>query len=152
MVDRDDQAAVAALVRFWRNHMAELKKAGVRKAARPWYRQHVEAYIKSCPDKRLRLHTGADVDNYLTGKGRIAGFQEWRFRQIVDALRLLFCQFLATEWAASYDWYRWRAFARELEPDHPTVARCGSALVAPGKNRKVIRFRGQYGDLHAGGG
>jgi hypothetical protein len=63
------------------------------------------------------------VDNYLDARGRTPGLQQWRFRQIDDALRLLFCQLVRPDWAGDYDWYRRRAFASELEPGHPTLQR-----------------------------
>ena len=42
-------------------------------------------------------------------------------------------------WAASYDWLRWRVFARTLESDHVTLSRDtgGNLLVAPSRNALV---------------
>jgi integron integrase len=110
----------------------------------------VEAYIKAHPGRRLSSHLPAQIDDYLNAKGRLPALPEWQFRQIADALRLLFCECVRTDWAMAYDWYQWRAFARQLEPDHPTLMRDAnpSLLVAPSSNPLIERFRNTYADCH----
>ena len=109
---------------------------------RPWYRKHVEEYIRAHPGYRLADHLPHDIDEYLAAKGRLGSLQEWRFRQIVDALRLLFTELITTRWADAYDWAQWRAFARSLEPDHETLARAAAdgRLAAPSNNAMITRF------------
>ncbi len=140
----------AAVERFWSNYLSILKKSRVPKGAAKWYRRHVETYIRSYEGLRLVQHAARDVDNYLNAKGRMPGLEEWRFRQLVDALRILFAKQLRLEWALSYDWAGWHIFARELEQDHPTLARdaSGSVLVRPTGNALLNRFRSQYADLY----
>ncbi|MDT8388012.1 MAG: integron integrase [Thiogranum sp.] len=137
--------------RFWHNYLSVLEKAHIPRAARPWYRKHIEAYINANSGLRLSTHQPARIDDYLNAKGRLAGLPEWRFRQIADALRLLFHELVRPEWAKTYDWYQWRAFARQLEPDHPTLMRDAnpSLLVAPSSNPLTIRFRETCADCHA---
>lgn len=90
--------ADAVLVdRFWHNYFYILEKARIHKTARPWYRKHVEAYIKAHPGQRLTSHLPAQIDDYLNEKGRQSGLPEWQFRQIDDALRLLFCEGVRAE-------------------------------------------------------
>lgn len=136
--------------RFWHNYFSILEKSRIHKTAVPWYRKHVEAYIKAHPGRRLSSHLPAQIDDYLNAKGRMPALPEWQFRQIADALRLLFCECVRTDWAMAYDWYQWRAFARQLEPDHPTLMRDAnpSLLVAPSSNPLIERFRNTYADCH----
>ena len=150
MSREDTPAQPRAVIRFWRNYLSVLDKYSVPASTRLWYRKHVEHYIAAHPELRLQHHLPRHVDSYLAAKGRIGHLQEWRFRQIVDALRLLFCELVQTEWARGYDWYHWRAFARELEPDHPTLMRDGNPaeLVAPNNNPLIRRFREKYKPLH----
>jgi integron integrase len=140
----------AAIDRFWSNYLFILKNNGVPAKSIPWYRKHIEAYIKAHENHPLRLHTGQEIEQYLTTKGRLPGLKEWQFRQIADALRLLFNEFLCLQWSKSYDWYHWRAFARELEPDHPSLMRDAdtSLLVAPSSNQHIVHFRSQFSDTH----
>jgi len=49
--------------------------------------------------------------------------QGWQFRQVVHALQLLFTGLVRPDWADAFDWRYWLESSRELETDHPTVAR-----------------------------
>ena len=117
-----------AVERFWHNYLSILEKHAIPQRSRKWYRRHVKLYIAAHGEVRLAQHSPSHVDKYLTAKGRLGNLEEWRFRQIADALRLLFCELIRADWAREYDWYRWRAFARELEPDHPTLMRDGVSV------------------------
>ena len=150
MSDNLDNAYQSSVTRFWRNYLFVLEKYSIPEKARPWYRKHVEAYIVSNGDIKLRHHLALHVDDYLTAKGRMPGVNEWQFRQTVDALKILFKDFLMLPWAQNYDWTHWRAYARELEPDHPSLMRDGnpSLLVAPSHNSLIQHFRENYPELH----
>lgn len=144
------RANPSAIDRFWHNYLSILEKASVPEGSRQWYRKHVEAYIKAHEGIRLAQQSPQLVDRYLEAKGRTPGLEEWRFRQIADSLRLLFCHLVQPDWAHNYDWYRWRAFARALEPDHPTLLRDANPanLMAPSNNPLLQRFRETYPESH----
>jgi len=139
-----------AIDRFWHNYLSILEKNSVPKKSRQWYRKHLEEYIAAHPGVKLQRHTARFIDDYLNAKGRLKNLKEWQFRQIVDALRLVFCQLIHPEWAESYDWHHWRAYARELEPDHPSLLHDAnpSMVVASSNNPLLIRFRDKYTDAH----
>jgi integron integrase len=136
--------------RFWDNYLIILKKNAIPKNSIPWYRKHAEAYIKVNKSTPLSNQTGQDIDCYLNAKGRLPELKEWQFRQIADAIRLLFTELIQPQWSESYDWFQWRAFARELEPDHPTLMRDADpdSLVAPSSNQHILRFRTKYAETH----
>ena len=140
-----------AVQRFWHNYLSILEKSHVSVRARPWYRKHVEGYIQAHPGRRLADHLPHDVDAYLDAKGRLPNLQEWQFRQIVDALRLLFRELVGAPWARDYDWLHWRVFARMLEADHVTLARDGNGHLPAVHSRSplISRFRAYAGDDHA---
>ena len=73
-------ASSRTVQRFWHNYFSILAKASIPERSRPWYRKHVEAYIRAHPGYRLADHLPHDVDEYLAAKGRLANVQEWRFR------------------------------------------------------------------------
>lgn len=139
-----------AVDRFWDNYLLILKKNAILNGSIPWYRKHAEAYIKANKGTPLSEQTGHDIDDYLNAKGRLATIKEWQFRQISDAIRLLFTELIQPEWSKSYDWYQWRAFARELESDHPSLMRDADpdSLVAPSNNQHILRFRKEYLETH----
>ena len=135
---------------FWHNYLSLLEKFSIPAKARPWYRKHIEEYIKAHQGVKLQQHLPQQIDDYLFGIGRKIHVQEWQFRQVADALKLLFMELLRPDWANQYDWYQWRAFAKNLEPDHPSLMRDGSpsVLVAPNNNPLIKRFREQHESLH----
>lgn len=99
--------------RFLDNHLFILQKNAIPKNSIPWYRKHAEAYINANKNTTLSSQTGQDIDSYLNAKGRLPKLKEWQFRQIADAIRLLFTEIIQPQWSESYDWFQWRAFARE---------------------------------------
>jgi integron integrase len=62
------------------------------------------------------------VDGYLEQTGRLDGIADWQFMQIVDAIQNLL-ETAKAPVAAEVDWEFWRASARTLEVNHPTIAR-----------------------------
>lgn len=143
MTGNPSGAQSRAVQRFWHNYFSILEKSSVPTRIRPWYRKHVEGYIQAHAGRRLADQLPHDIDEYLGAKGRLPNLREWQFRQIVDALRLLFCELVGAPWATRYDWLRWRTFARTLEADHVTLARDAHAsqLAAPSSNPMIARFR-----------
>lgn len=93
----------AAVERFWANYLLILQKNAVSPKAIPWYRKHVEAYINANKNVHLKQHTGEDIDHYLNAKGRLPDIKEWQFRQMADALRLLFVELVRPQWSQTYD-------------------------------------------------
>jgi hypothetical protein len=76
-----------------------------------WYVIRVEAYIEHYADLRLARHSAAEVTQYLQGLGRKLDMADWQFCQVVDALRILFCDLPVARWASSFPWGDW--------PDEP---------------------------------
>lgn len=150
MPAKDSPAHQASVERFWANYLLILEKNTIAPRSKPWYRKHIEAYIKANNNNPLSCHSAQDIDCYLNAKGRLSELKEWQFRQIADALRLLFVELIRPQWSESYDWFQWRAFARELEPDHPSLMRDDdpASLVAPSSNQHILRFRTQFSDIH----
>jgi len=111
------------VTRFWQRYMDVLELFRVAQKRRPWYRRHVEGFIRDSPTERLASHTPETLASWLERQGRSPALPDWQFQQKVDALRLLFAHLLKLPWAAGFDWDRWSMGARSLGVDHPTVAR-----------------------------
>ncbi len=82
----------------------------------------VEEYLKAWEGRTLLDHRTDDVVSYLHAVGRDRRLESWQMAH-VHALQLLFCQLLAAPWCGEIDGDYWKAAFRELEPEHPTVAR-----------------------------
>ncbi|MDH3377755.1 MAG: integron integrase [Gammaproteobacteria bacterium] len=109
--------------RFWDKYIAITSSYGVPERARRWYVRHVEVFIDAYPERRLGELDGTDVDQYLDRIGRNPDIADWRFRQVVDALRMLFVDIVKAPWATNFDWQMWRDGARDLTAGHATIAR-----------------------------
>lgn len=64
-------ASSRAVQRFLHNYFTILEKSPVPVRRGPWYRKHVEGYIRARPGYRLAEHLPYNVDEYLTAKGRL---------------------------------------------------------------------------------
>jgi len=109
--------------RFWDRYLAELGQNGVKSSAARWYVLRVEEYLKAHKGRKLLDHRTDDVVSYLQAVGRDRRLETWQMTQIVHALQLLFANLLAVPWHGEIDWDYWKSAFRELQPEHPTVAR-----------------------------
>ncbi len=78
--------------RFWDNYIYKTKIYNINPKVARWYVRHAEEYIKAHPNRRLDQHTPQEIEAYLREKGRNPSLDDWQFRQIVDALKILFVE------------------------------------------------------------
>ena len=109
--------------RFFDNYLALLNKHKVPEKQRRWYVRHVETFIKSQKGHKIKALADAEVNAYLDILGRQNRLNGWQFAQHIDAIRILYCDLLATDVCQTVDWQHWLDSARALETDHPTLAR-----------------------------
>ena len=93
--------------RFWDNYIAKTISYRVKPTVITWYVKRCEEYIKANSDTKLKYHTSAFVEKYLSVKSRQKQLLDWQFAQIVDALKILFLDIIRSEWAAEFDWEHW---------------------------------------------
>ena len=119
MFPKDKDARIS---RFWDKYVYKSKCYGIKPDFIRWHVRHAELYIKS-HNTPLKSHTSLYVEKYLQTKGRDPGLKDWQYRQIIDALRILFVDLVASPWATSYPWSDIKSQARSLPVSHPTIAR-----------------------------
>lgn len=112
-----------AVQKFWDSYIEILLNQGVKQESLRWYVKRVEQYIAHFSDERLVRHTPDHITRYFTDIGRNSRLKDWQFRQVVDAIRILFCEFLCAEWRSEIDWNYWLEASSHLSPKHPTLAR-----------------------------
>jgi len=111
------------VARFWDSYIEKIRAYKVPEQAKRWYVIRVEAYIEHYADLRLAQHTSAEVTKYLQELGRKPDMADWQFCQVVDALRILFCDLLDARWASSFPWGDWMDAAKALPENHASIAR-----------------------------
>ncbi len=122
MSDSSHLSADAA-ARFFDNYLTLLNKNKVPEKQRRWYVRHVETFIRSQKGRKIKALSGTEVDAYLDMLGRQNRLNGWQFAQHIDAIRILYCDLLATDVCQTVDWQYRLDSARVLETDHPTLAR-----------------------------
>ena len=109
--------------RFWDNYIQKTISYNVKPKAARWYVRHAEQYIKAYPGQRLGSHTPREIEQYLREKGRNSRLEDWQFRQVVEALKILFVEMVQPAWARDFPWQDWSMAAASLRDNHATVAR-----------------------------
>jgi len=109
--------------RFWDNYIDKTKAYNVKPKVARWYVRHAESYIKANPNLRLSQHSAEIIEKYLKEKGRNPHLQDWQFRQIVEALKILFTDMVKAPWANDFPWGDWETAAESLPNNHATLTR-----------------------------
>ena len=98
--------------------LQRLKALTIKPTTHEYYVQWAEAWTKA------RGNRSADATSaFFDALSRSTHLADWQFRQAVSAVRILACEILALQWAATYDWRGLSDQARSLEPDHRTLGR-----------------------------
>jgi len=112
----------AAIARFWDKYIDIIHKKGIKEPFDRWFVIRARQYIEAFPGKRLALHSADDLTGYLDTLGRKQSWLAWQFRQAVDAIELLLHEMVHLPWVDAFDWDHWRASAKALSEQHPTLA------------------------------
>ena len=78
--------------RFWDKYINKTVSYGVPERARRWYVRHVEMFIKANSDTRLSAMSEQDITQYFEAIGRKRDIVDWQYRQVVEAIKILFCE------------------------------------------------------------
>jgi hypothetical protein len=125
-----------AIQRFWDKYLALLRRYGIDPRAERWYVRRAELYIESVQGRRLTEHRPADVNGYLAELGRLGRLEDWRFRQVVDAIQKLL-ELVGVSWLREVDWqYMFHSH------DELVAAACGLHRLAPISLRQWRTERG----------
>lgn len=112
---------------FWNRYLEHLEKRQIKESVRRWYVRRAEEFIRAARGKRLADHSAADINLYLEEQGRKDRIAGWQFRQIVDAVQILF-EIAGAACVREVDWEYWRNAASSPGEGHPTVAAADTIL------------------------
>lgn len=108
--------------RFWDRYLEILHNQGVTPPSDRWHVVRAERFILAFPGRRLAELTPDEVSAYLAKAGEDGRLEDWQYRQLVAAIRILFST-VKPAWFESFDWGFWLTSARTLEPGHASLAR-----------------------------
>ena len=109
--------------RFWEKYINKTKLYRVPEKSIRWYVKRVEEFIKAHPDEQLAQHSDKTVDAYLNKLARNPRLEDWQFKQVIGALKILFVEMVRPVWANDFPWDEWIETATELPSSHATIAR-----------------------------
>ena len=127
---------------FWDRYVARIQTQGVKPTIVRWYVIRAEHYLRTVTHQRLADHTPQDVIHYLEKLGRTVRMTDWQYRQTVEAIQQVLCV-ADVAWAPQFDWAYWKASARTLPANHPTIAREVAPTTLMG-NEELPRTHGGY--------
>ena len=116
--------------RFWDGYLELLHKQGVKPPADRWHVVRAEGFIRAFPGRKLADLSADEVSDYLVKVGREGALEDWQYRQVVVAIRILFST-VKPEWLEAFDWDYWMGSATRLQPGHPTISRQPHASETP---------------------
>jgi len=107
----------------WEQYRALLVAKRIPEKAQRWYVVHVQQFLRVVTPTSLKGLSADEITGYLQQASSQGKWQDWQFRQLVDALQLLLVDLADVKAARVVDWDYWREAGAALPPDHPTIAR-----------------------------
>lgn len=89
--------------KFWNSYIGQLNKRTIKENAQRWYVIHVEQYVKSIPDKKLKYYTAENVCQYFSVVGQNKSLTEWPFHLCIQASDIMFSEVLRVTWYQEFD-------------------------------------------------
>ena len=108
---------------MWTRFLTLLRERGIKDSSARWHVFRAEQFLKTRRDGDPTAFAAEDIAGYLRAVGGNARLEDWQYRQVVEALEVLFARVLELPWAATFDWSFWHDSARRLKPTHATIAR-----------------------------
>lgn len=139
--------------RFWDKYIHKTISYNIKPDKAIWYVRHAESYIKSYKDFRLSSHTPQHLNDYLHKKGRNRDLTDWKFTQIIFALKILFIDMIKARWAKDFPWDDWIIQAKTLADNHSSLARNINSLdinsiikssASPNSNSALLKTASLY--------
>jgi len=129
------------ITHFWDKYIEKSKRYTTNDQVIRWYVIRVENYINAHPEHKLRTHTPQQLTSYLETIGGVDRLYDWQYKQLVDALKILFVDIVKSPWAANFPWSTWIDTADSLPSDHATVSRDSPAKFSAfsSKNDPLLR-------------
>ncbi len=105
---------------LWDKFLTTLNRKFKNSARMRWTVIRAEHYLRADRDKPFSARDAAHVSAYLARVAEHGQVADWQFRQIIEALEILFVETIQASWAGSVDWKYWYsrdAALRSPDPD-----------------------------------
>lgn len=105
---------------LWDKFLTALNRKFKNSARMRWTVIRAEHYLRADRDTPFSARDAGHVSAYLARVAEHGQVADWQFRQIIEALEILFVEITQAAWAGSVDWkywYRRAAALRRPDPD-----------------------------------
>lgn len=93
-----------AYARFWDKYLSKLIAYNVPVRERQWYVRRVEGFIEAQSGRKLAVLYAHGMRAYLNEKYRSKTLPDWQYKQLLNALRILFVDMIRPDWSNEFDW------------------------------------------------
>ena len=107
----------------WHKYIDLLSRKRIPESQQRWYVKRVEDFLKIYPGKKLQDFSASDLKVYFQHRSRDTSLTPWQYRQIVDAMQLLFVDLSATSLCDTFDWGYWKEAFVELKPERVSLSK-----------------------------
>ena len=107
----------------WDQYRELLVEKRIPHKAQQHYVSHVKRFLGELRPSSLQKLPADAISGYLRRASSQGKWQDWQFRQLVDALQLLLLDLAQVKAAERVDWDYWREAGAALPAQHPTIAR-----------------------------
>jgi len=121
-VKRQDQMSEGERT-FWAEYAKCLVLRHITGHNAEWHVRRAQEFCYGLNGTRLRDAGGDDVRRHIRNMGRRQTLEAWQMRQAISALQVLFQDMTDCVWAKDFDWQSKIEACRDLQVEHPTVAR-----------------------------
>ncbi len=134
---------------FWEGYHRALIENQIPISHRRLYVRHIERLIRFSNGARIAEHPPSFLRYYLTELSNQGYLEPWRYRQHVDALRVLYLFFLKPAWAKIFEWAYWqnttvsRHFPHKLAPNHSALPTPPSLYICAAQQDLKIHLQGR---------
>lgn len=104
---------------LWDRFLSILSKKFKTSARVRWTVIRAENYLRSDREKPFSARDAGHVSAYLARVVERGKVSDWQFRQIIEALEILFVETMQAPWATGVDWRYWYRRAAAIESPNP---------------------------------
>jgi integron integrase len=110
----------------WQKYIDLLQKKQIQANEHRWYVKRVEDFLASYPGKKLGQFSATELEGYFKQQAQNPDLEVWQYRQLVDAIQLLFVDLSASTSSKKVDWSYWKEayidkksvpLSKELSPE-----------------------------------
>ncbi len=108
---------------FWCTYSNYILSRNVSGHGAEWSIRHAQQFVYNLDGVKLREVDKACLARYFDALGRCLDIRAWQYRQAVTAIEMLFEMLETNPFVRDFNWAEYREASRELDSEHPTVAR-----------------------------